>query len=234
MLFRVPSLVGGRVWGQSAFSLQRRHASHAFRSGATSSTPFAKSGGGPAEGSVLGWQPSPKLMRNPVFRFLFHNAIPIATYQLVLEVGFTASFGIAIYSGRATGEGIVEQIRAWHYPFMSWITLEGCTYTEGIPVGPRTLKPEKLTAAHMGHNIASGLLPLQVVILMCTYPLILRARAMTAGGKAAAAAAAAAQHAGAAVRKQGAAASSAATVKETTNAAPKRRPSYVRPSTTHR
>lgn len=147
--------------------------------------------------SVLGWQPPAKLMVNPIFRFLLSNAIPIATYQLALEAGFIIIFGLLLYTGRCTADGVVARLEALRYPFMSWIKLDDCTYEDGIDVaGVMTLNPEKLTAVHTGHNIASGLFPLQLTILICTYPFVMRgfraAVAMASGGKAVAGAGAAA------------------------------------------
>lgn len=204
----------------------RRFVSNWSRAGATTATPFTKgvSGGG---GSLLGWRPGPRWMKNPITRFLIDNALFIATYQLVMEVGLTVAFGVLLYSGRCTAEDVTTKLEGWGYPFVGWISLDSCTYTEEVRVGPWALKPEKLTAAHTGHNIASGLLPLQVLLIAGTYPLAVRGyRAVVAtakGGQTAAASATVARPAG--VRPA---------AKRSVSGPPQRRPSYVRPATPHR
>lgn len=210
----------------SAHRLQRRLASQPsrnnFRAGTVESMPFQVK----PNFSPPAWQPNAKYMKYKPVRWLTENLLPLATYQLVLEVGFTIGFGSLLYTGAATAEGVCTSLQQLHYPFVSWIDTEGGVYTEPIKIGPFVLNPEKLTALHTGHNIANGLFPLQVLLLMSTYPiargLARRARSLV-GGKVAA------SQAVPPLSSAASAADSASMAKPIqVTAAPVRRASYVR------
>ncbi|KAG5479351.1 hypothetical protein LSCM1_04609 [Leishmania martiniquensis] len=136
-----------------------------FRAGTVESTPFQVK---PSTHAPV-WQPSDKYMKYKPVRWLSSNLLPLATYQLTLEVGFTIIFGILLYAEKITAQGVSDWLAAYHYPFVNWIDVEGGVYTQPVRVGPFTLNAQKMTALHTGHNIANGLLPLQVLLLATTF-----------------------------------------------------------------
>ncbi|CAJ1023941.1 hypothetical protein, conserved [Leishmania lindenbergi] len=116
--------------------------------------------------SVPVWKPSATYRKCKLACWLSNNLLAIAAYQLALEVGLTAIFGGLLYAHKITAQGVCEGLAAYHYPFVDWIDVEGGVYTEPVCVGPFTLNAQKMTALHTGHNIASGILPLQVLLLV--------------------------------------------------------------------
>jgi hypothetical protein len=115
------------------------------------------------------WQPPAWLMKYPAIRWLSNNLFALATYQLVLEVGFTIVFGSLLYAEKITAQGVRDWLERAHYPFVSWIDVDEGVYTDPVKVGPFSLSPQKMTALHTGHNIANGLLPVQVVLMLSTF-----------------------------------------------------------------
>lgn len=160
-------------WGRWAASVQRRckasttpaSSTKGFRAGTVDATPFQVK----PNFNVPVWQPSAKYMKYKPVRWLSDNLFAIATYQLTLEVGLSVIFGSLLYADVITAQGVYDALAAYRYPFLSWVDVEGGVYTEPVHIGPFALKPEKLTALHTGHNIASGLLPVQVLVLVCTF-----------------------------------------------------------------
>lgn len=198
-----------------------------FRRGATTLDPLNTQ-----SSHVPAWQPSARYMQYKPVRFLVANARALATYQLFLEVGLTALFGSLIYWQYTTAERVTDALRAYHYPFVSWIVTKDCEFTEPVNAEIVQLRPEKLTALRLGHNIASGLLPVQVLVLAMTYPAVMRSsravmRMWRGGGRGKTAvkadATGAASASAAAPRKAAAAPAPAATA---------RRASYARATTT--
>lgn len=149
----------------SSTSATRSRPHNNLRSGTVKSTPFHVK----PNMSMPVWQPSAKYMKYTAVRWLSNNLFAIATYQLTLEVGFTVIFGSLLYADKITAQGVRDALAAYHYPFVNWIDAEGGVYTEPVRVGPFTLNAQKMTALHTGHNIASGILPVQVLLLVTTF-----------------------------------------------------------------
>jgi len=154
---RQTTLCSSRRWASSPTSSSP--ASSSFRAGVVKANPFNVGAQTPA------WQPGPAWMRYRLVRFLVANATQIATAQLSMELLLTGGFGLLFWARIITRDDVVEHLRAWHYPFMSLIDFDGSVWSNAVHVGPFTLNPEKLTAAHGGHCVAVGLLPLQVLII---------------------------------------------------------------------
>ncbi|CAD2220876.1 hypothetical protein AGDE_13898 [Angomonas deanei] len=109
-------------------------------------------------------------MEYRLVRYVYDNVFIIATYQLVLEFGLTVVFGLLLWNKVCTGEDVKNWLQAHHYPFYDWVELENTEFADPVMVGPLQLNSGKLTAAYTGHNIASGLLPAQVLFLILTFP----------------------------------------------------------------
>ncbi|KAG5505669.1 hypothetical protein JKF63_05004 [Porcisia hertigi] len=142
-----------------------------LRAGTVGSTPFRVK----PKINVPLWQPSAKYMKYKPIRWLSNNLLAIATYQMALEVGFTIIFGSLLYTENVTAQGVCNRLAVHHYPFIDWIDVEGGVYTQSVNIGPFTLNAQKMTALHTGHNIANGLLPLQVLLLATTFVPVQRA-----------------------------------------------------------
>ncbi|KAK7200166.1 hypothetical protein NESM_000067300 [Novymonas esmeraldas] len=191
-----------------------------FRAGAVRSTPFVVK----PNISVPVWQPSAAFMKYAPIRWLSHNLLTLATYQLSLEVGLTVLFGGLLHTGSITPKGVCDWLEAHHYPFVHWIDLDGGVYSEPLRVGTMTWSAETLTAMHTGHNIANGLLPLQALVVLTTLAPLQSAYRLLRGAAPADAAAAAAAAAKATTTPTPTATATAA--------AGTRRASYTRTGTT--
>ncbi|CBH15167.1 hypothetical protein, conserved [Trypanosoma brucei gambiense DAL972] len=102
--------------------------------------------------------------------WLIRNAMGIAFYQLVLEGILTAVCSLMFLGHYTTTAGIRSRLESCHYPFTSFVDWDGGQHDQSFTVGQYHLTAEVLTAAHTAHNIASGLLPLQLVVLALTFP----------------------------------------------------------------
>ncbi|RNF16097.1 uncharacterized protein Tco025E_05293 [Trypanosoma conorhini] len=122
------------------------------------------------------WRTSPPIV------WLIANAVPIATYQLFLEAGCTGLCAWLLLRGRTTAAGIEAWLQSHHYPFTGLIDWAGGRHAEDWTVAGRRIDAATLTALHVGHNVANGLLPLQVVFLAATYPVVARAAAAASRG----------------------------------------------------
>ncbi|EKF30575.1 hypothetical protein MOQ_005611 [Trypanosoma cruzi marinkellei] len=118
----------------------------------------------------------------PPIAWLIDNAMPIAIYQLFLEAGCTGVCAWLLLHDRVTTAGIEACLHRYHYPFTGLVNWEGGRHKEGWKVAGCRIGADTLTALHTGHNIANGLLPLQVVVLALTYPVVARAFALAAQG----------------------------------------------------
>lgn len=227
-----------RRWASSSSSSSRAgsHGHSSFRAGVVDRTPFQVK----PNYSIPMWQPPARFMKYRAVRWLSNNLLALATYQLVLEAGFTVVFGSLLYTDKITAQGVCDSLSAYHYPFVNWIDVTGGVYTDPVKVGPFSLNPQKMTALHTGHNIANGLLPVQVVLLLLTFSPVHRlyqvlrhlppvAGATVVGSAAASGAATGASTTAAATADTGAMARGGA---KTAAAASPRRASYARPSST--
>ncbi|KAF5218555.1 hypothetical protein ECC02_008536 [Trypanosoma cruzi] len=122
------------------------------------------------------WRTSPPIL------WLIDNAMPIAIYQLFLEAGCTGVFSWLLLHDMVTTAGIEACLHRYHYPFTGLVDWEGGRHKDGWTVAGCRIDADKLTALHTGHNIANGLLPLQVMVLALTYPTVARAWALAAQG----------------------------------------------------
>ncbi|RNF05289.1 hypothetical protein TraAM80_04580 [Trypanosoma rangeli] len=122
------------------------------------------------------WRTSP-----PIVWFIA-NAVPIATYQLFLEAGCTGVCAWLLLHDRATVAGIEAWLHRHHYPLTGLINWEGGRHADDWTVAGCRIDAATLTALHIGHNIANGLLPLQVVFLAGTYPVVARVTTAVARG----------------------------------------------------
>ncbi|ESL08238.1 hypothetical protein TRSC58_04063 [Trypanosoma rangeli SC58] len=118
----------------------------------------------------------------PPIVWLIANAVPIATYQFFLEAGCTGVCAWLLLHDRATVAGMEAWLHRHHYPLTSLIDWEGGRHAEDWTVAGCRIDAATLTALHIGHNIANGLLPLQVVFLAGTYPVVARVAAAAARG----------------------------------------------------
>ncbi|KPA78143.1 hypothetical protein ABB37_06321 [Leptomonas pyrrhocoris] len=141
------------------------HGARGFRAGAVDPTPFQVK----PNFNIPLWQPPARFMKYRAVRWLSNNLLALATYQMALEVGFTIVFGSLLYADVITAQGVCDGLERYRYPFVSWIDLSDCVYTEPIKIGPFSLNPQKMTALHTGHNIANGLLPVQVLLMLSTF-----------------------------------------------------------------
>ncbi|GET88265.1 hypothetical protein, conserved [Leishmania tarentolae] len=206
----------------SSMSVARSRSRSSLRTGTVESTPFRVK----PNMSVPMWQPSAKYMKYKPVRWLSNHLFAIATYQLTLEVGFTVIFGSLLYAEKITAQSVCDTLEAWHYPFVNWIDVEGGVYREPVRVGPFTLNAQKMTALHTGHNIASGILPLQLLLLVTTFVPVQHAYRLLR--RAAPATASASHPAGGIGAANAAAADAASTASLTSVATGARRASYAR------
>lgn len=198
------------------------HQHNKFRSGTVDSIPYQVK----PNFSVPVWRPPARFMKYRAVRWLSHNLLALATYQLALEAVFTIVFGSLLYAEAITAEGVRDWLTRLHYPFASWFDVEDGIYTEPVRLGPFTLNPHKMTALHTGHNIANALLPLQVVLMLSTFsPMQGLYRSLRGLPQATAANAATA---GSSAKTAGNAGGSSSS---STASAATRRASYARPST---
>ncbi|CCD16917.1 unnamed protein product, partial [Trypanosoma congolense IL3000] len=106
--------------------------------------------------------------------WLIKNSLSIACYQLVLEGTFTVFCAWLLIRGHATPMGMKQRLESLYYPFTSFVSWDGGHHDTGFTITRFHVSAEALSAIHTSHNIASGLLPLQLVVLGLTYPAAMR------------------------------------------------------------
>ncbi|ORC89364.1 uncharacterized protein TM35_000121390 [Trypanosoma theileri] len=117
------------------------------------------------------WSPS------KAFVWLKANAMALATYQFFLEASCTSYFAWLLLHGGMTTSDIEARMRnsnsgtALLAGLVDW---KSGQHAEGYTIAGHHIDAETLSAFHTGHNIAAGLLPLQLVLLALTYPAVRR------------------------------------------------------------
>ncbi|KAG8343256.1 hypothetical protein TRVL_05911 [Trypanosoma vivax] len=132
-----------------------------------------------AKQSVTPKKPAKKLLLStwrqykPV-AWLFQNAMKIAACQLLIESTLTLAIATLLAGGWVTAGDVRALLNRLYYPFTGIVNWDGGYHEVGLTVVGYQLTRETLSVLHTSYNVASGLLPLQLVILALVYPTFTR------------------------------------------------------------
>ncbi|KAH9597755.1 hypothetical protein LSM04_000650 [Trypanosoma melophagium] len=124
----------------------------------------------------LWWYPS-SWCSSKTFAWLKANAMPLATYQFFLEGSCTTFFAWLLVRERITVgdiEALMRNSNGCTALLADLVDWNGGQHVEGYTIAGHHIDAGTLTAIHTGHNIAAGMLPLQLLILALTYPMVKR------------------------------------------------------------
>jgi hypothetical protein len=133
--------------------------------------------------------------RKPI-GWLIDNVGGLIAYQMVIEAMFSGAVAGLLLNHVYTVASLRSALEATGNPLVEFINWDGCVYEKGLEL-PESLRPfvvvgnkgggaddgkrpliimdaDACTALHTGHNVSMGFMPVQMVFLFATYPLVKR------------------------------------------------------------
>lgn len=129
----------------------------------------------PPKGRMLFMSPAWFSQLKPL-GWLINNITGFCAYQMLLESVSTCGIGFCLMNKFFTIQEAKQWFESINYPCMYFMNFESGIHTEDYTlIGGAKLDRHLVTSLHSAHNITMGLLPFQVLFMLATYPLVLRA-----------------------------------------------------------